>query len=54
MKKGKFSRFIKYDIITKQKEMLQKSRTNKFGKYMLHYSYDKIFCKIHALKLLLY
>ena len=46
--------FHRSDIITKQNEILQKRQKNKLGKYMLYYSYDQIFCKIHALKVLLY
>ena len=40
-------------IITNQTEILQKSRANKLGKYMLYYSYDKIFCKVQALQVLI-
>ena len=46
--------FHRSDIITKQNEILRKRQKNKLGKYMLYYSYEHIFCKIHALKVLLY
>ena len=42
------------DLITKQNEILKKRQKNKLRKYMLYYSYDQIFCKIHTLKVLLH